>query len=193
MKPCLQDDELLHLLIADDGEYPDCREHLLECSRCARRYHEAALDTGRVTSTLTIAADSLRARKSPSIARIRVRDGFRMAAIFSGAAAFGGGSAFILLLALGWRPASAQIPVALNSSKAANSLKIGSENQRLAYGATTAGSPTLHAAKAITDDPIVGLVYSDSLTKAEANPEEDMLFCVPEDDGTICSRSAEQG
>ena len=203
MKSCLDDGELLHLLIADAGEYADDRAHLAECSRCAERYEEVARDAGTITSALTQAADHLRGRESAAMPSVdtRVGGGFRTAAIFSGAAAFGGAAAFALLIALGWRPASA--PNRLAQAPANTSVSdIAAANRGAAAGRAVAANDAsgslaatgaLYTAETITSDPLAGLIYSASLPAANSNSYEDMLFCVPEEDGAICSSSAEQG
>jgi len=59
--------------------------------------------------------------------------------------------------------------------------------------AAAAGSRgALYNAEALTNDPLAGFAYGDSLSAADSNTNDDMLFCVPGDDGTICS-SADQG
>jgi hypothetical protein len=203
MKPCLEDSELLHLLAADAGDNADHRQHLTECSRCAARYEEAVREAGMITSALTHAADHLISRKRAAEASAYepFGDRFRLAAIFSGAAAFGGAAAFALLLTLGWRPVSVSNRLAQVASNTAAS-GIASVNRDAARGRTVASSyagnslpatGALYAAEALTNDPLAGLVYGDSLSAANANANEDLLFCVPEEDGAICSTSAEQG
>jgi hypothetical protein len=201
MKPCLDDNELLQLLIADDGEYPDRRTHLAECSRCAERHYEAERDAGMIARTLTQAADHLRYRESAAESSVldRIGGGLRIAAIFCGASAFGGAAAFALLIALGWRPVVTQTEIAQASAGTIASLNgSAASNRRLAALASNGADNSLSAAggvynaEAITSDPLAGLVDSGSAA-ANSNSDEDMLFCVPGEDGTICSSSAEQG
>ena len=201
MKPCLEDSELLELMVADAGDSPDHREHLTECSRCAARYEEVTRDTGMITSALTHAADNLISRKrvAEAFAEPRFADGFRLAAIFTGATALGGAAAFALLLMLGWRPAPNQLAQATMNPTSAKEIaaiqRPATRNQTVsANGIAAAGSPgALYNAEALTSDPFAGLAYGDSLSAADTNTNDDMLFCVPGEDGTICSSSADQG
>src|ERR1700677_43335 len=118
MKACLDDNELLQVLVSDVGEYADSRAHLAGCSQCAGAYQKIAADTGIITSALTRAADRLdyrenaiaRAAKSGALARFRY--GVRSAVVFSGAMAFGGAAAFALMIALGWRPTTMKNEIA---------------------------------------------------------------------------------
>jgi hypothetical protein len=203
MKPCLEDIELLQLMVADAGDSLDHREHLQECSRCAARFEEVARDTGRITSVLTHAADNLISHKrvAETFAEPQFADRFRLAAIFTGATALGGAAAFALLLTLGWGPAppSNQLtragvnPISANEM-AAIQRPAARSRVAAANDAAAAGSPgALYTAEAVTNDPLAGLAYGDSLSTADSNTNDDMLFCVPGEDGTICSSSADQG
>jgi hypothetical protein len=203
MKPCLEDSELLQLMVADAGDSPDHRAHLQECSHCTARYDEVARDTGMITSALTHAADNLISPKrgAETFAEARFADGFRLAAIFTGATALGGAAAFALLLTLGWRPAAAPNQLAqaamnpISAKEIAAIHRPAARNQTVSANDTAAaGSPgALYNAEAVTNDPLAGLAYGDSLSAADTNTNDDMLFCVPGEDGTICSSSADQG
>jgi hypothetical protein len=200
MKPCLEDSELLHLLVEDAGDNANHEDHLKECSRCAARYEEVARDAGIITSALTHAADNLISRKRVAeLSDVRFGDGFRIAAIFTSATALGGAAAFALLLTLGWRPASASNqlghPAANNSTSEVASIERTAKRSRAASNdAAAVGSRgALYTAEALTNDPLAGLAYGDSSTAADSNTNDDMLFCIPGEDGTICSASAEQG
>jgi len=199
MKPCLEDSELLHLLAAEAADNVDHQDHLKECSRCAARYEEVARDADTITSALTQAADNLISRKrfAETYAYAWFGDGFRIAAIFAGATALGGAAAFALLLTLGWRPASnqlAQTAANRSASKVASIQRPAMTSRAIASNdAVAAGSRgALYNAEALTNDPLAGFAYGDSLSAADSNTNDDMLFCVPGDDGTICS-SADQG
>ena len=200
MKPCLEDSELLHLLVVEAGDNADHHDHLKECSRCAARYEEVARDADTITSALTQAADNLISHKRiEPYADGWFGDGFRLAAIFTGATALGGAAAFALLLTLGWRPATTSNQLAraaanTSASEIASIQRPATRGQTVASNdAAAAGSRgALYSAEALTNDPLAGLAYGDSLWAADANANDDMLFCVPGEDGTICS-SADQG
>lgn len=199
MKPCLEDSELLQLMVAEPGGSPGQREHLKECSGCAARYEEIAHDAGTITSALTHAADNLISRKraaEATFAEARFGGGFRLATIFTGATALGGAAAFALLLTLGWRPAPASDQLAQAGENAASAGKIAAIQRpamnSAAIDTAAGGSPGgLYNAEALTSDPFGGLAYGDSLSAADMNTNDDMLFCVPGEDGTICSSSDE--
>jgi hypothetical protein len=202
MKPCLEDSELLHLLVEDAGGNANHEDHLKECSRCAARYEEVARDAGTITSALTHAADNLISRKRAAqpYADAWFGDRFRIAAIFTGATALGGAAAFVLLLTLGWRPASASNQLAqaaanTSANEIASMQRPATRSRAIASNdAAAPGSRgALYTAEALTSDPIAGLAYGDSQSAADSNANDDMLFCVPGEDGTICSSSAEQG
>ena len=203
MKPCLDDDGLLQLYLADASEYPDRRAHLAECSNCAGRLNQVELDAGTITSALTHAANHLNYR-SHARANVfaRIGDGFRTMVVFSGAAAFGGAAAFAVVLALGWRPAATGIQVAqVTSDRAAGAVApagaVTAASQMLASNNTNSaadnafpGTGALYSAEAVTGDPLAGLMYDGSTAAANSDSDDDMLFCVPGDDGSICNSSA---
>jgi hypothetical protein len=201
MKPCLEDSELLHLLVEDAGDNANHEDHLKECSRCAARYEEVARDAGIITSALTHAADNLISRKRVAeLSDVGFGDRFRIAAIFTGATALGGAAAFALLLTLGWRPASASNQLAqaaanTSANEIASMQRAATRSRAIASNdAAAPGSRgALYTAEALTSDPLAGLAYGDSQSAADSNANDDMLFCVPGEDGTICSSSAEQG
>jgi hypothetical protein len=213
MKACLDDNELLQVLVSDVGEYADSRAHLAGCSRCSGAYQKIAADTGIITSALTRAADRLdyrenaiaRAAKSGALARFRY--GVRSAVVFSGAMAFGGAAAFALMIALGWRPttmkneiarASAGNPSARVASASGDTNQVASGNAKQVVAEDNSDNlPTagggLYNAEAVTSDPLSGLVGNGSMSGANEDGGEDLLFCVPGEDGTICSPSGGQG
>lgn len=204
MNPCLDDSEMLRLMAAEAGDLAEQRAHLVECPRCAVRYDDLAREADTITSALSTAADSLRGRR-PIAARGRVQapvvGGFRSVAILSGAATFGGIAAFALLFALGWRPASAQNRFANGAANAfvtVGATAPGNLSAREAIasvepGASPMTNRMLYAAEAITNDPLAGIAYGESAPAANSNSYEDMLFCVPGDDGALCSSVADQG
>src|SRR6202000_861851 len=51
----------------------------------------------------------------------------------------------------------------------------------------------LYNAEAVTSDPLSGLVGNGSMSRANEDGGVDPLFCVPGEDGTICSPSGGQG
>jgi hypothetical protein len=206
MKLCLDDNKLLQILVADDGEsareFSDDRAHLSGCSGCAERYQEIALENGSITSALTGAADHLNYRESARNLGIlaRFRDGLRTAMVFSAAAAFGGAAAFALLLALGWRPITERSEIARASVSNPASPIVASVNRNASQVVADDDSdslPTaaggLYNAEAITSDPLSDLVGSGSVSGANSDGGEDLLFCVPGEDGDICSPSGGQG
>jgi hypothetical protein len=203
MKQCFDDNELLRLWAAEADELPDQRAHLAQCPQCAASYDELGREADLITGALTTAADRLRGRERAAMrgAYGRIGDGLRTAAIFSGAAAFGGAAAFALLVTLGWYPAGAANQMANTTGNAAVA-EATAGNRNASAGAaiatnqtgTLAAAGALYAVDAIASDPLAGLVYGDSLQAANSNAGEDLLFCVPDDDGAaICSSSAEQG
>jgi hypothetical protein len=204
MKQCLDDNELLGLWAAEVGELPDQRAHLAQCQQCTASYDELGREAGLITGALTAAAEHLRGRDRAPLrgAFAHIGKGLRTAAIFSGAAAFGGAAAFALLVMLGWHPVSASNRLtnvagnaAVAETAAANRNASGSAaivTNRTVTSLSTAGS--LYAVDAIASDPVAGLAYGDGVQAANSNAGEDLLFCVPGDDGdAICSSSAEQG
>jgi hypothetical protein len=195
MKQCLDDNELLRLWTAEPDEFPDRRAHLAQCPQCTASYEQLGREAATTTSALTIAADHLLWRKRPAMRSTYayVGDGLRTAAIFSGAAAFGGAAAFALLVALGWHPASASTRLAAGDAAARNppasaSTAIADSDS----GTSVLANGSLYAVDALTSDPLAGLAYGDSMQAGNSNAREDLLFCVPGDDGAICSSSAEQ-
>jgi len=203
MKACLDDNQLLQVLVSDVGEYADSRAHLAGCSQCSGAYQQIAADTGIITSALTRAADRLdyrenaiaRAAKSGALARFRY--GVRSAVVFSGAMAFGGAAAFALMIALGWRPTTMKNEIARASASGdTNQVASGNAKQVVADDNSdnlpTAGGG-LYNAEAVTSDPLSGLVGNGSMSGANEDGGEDLLFCVPGEDGTICSPSGGQG
>jgi hypothetical protein len=203
MKPCLDNNELLRLWAAEADESPDQRAHLAQCPQCTASYDQLAREAGMITGALTEAADHLRRRDRAAMRSTyaRIGDGLRTAAVFSGAAAFGGAAAFALLVALGWHPASASTNRLANAAGEAVVGETSAGNRtasaRTAIADSESGTSllatrSLYAVDAITSDPLAGLAYGDSV-QANSNPAGDLLFCVPEDDGAICSSSAEQG
>ena len=209
MKLCLDDNKLLRILVADDGEsaqeyareLSDDRAHLAGCSGCAERYREIALENGSITSALTGAADRLNYRESARNLGIlaRFRDGVRTAMVFSAAAAFGGADAFAHLLALGWRPITERSEIARASvSNAASPIaSVNRDASQVVADDDSDGLPTaaggLYNAEAISSDPLSDLVGSGSVSGANSDGGEDLLFCVPGEDGDICSPSGGQG
>jgi hypothetical protein len=204
MKPCLDDDGLLQLYLADASEYPDRRAHIAQCSSCAGRLNQVARDAGLITSALTNAANHLNYR-SHARANVftRIGDGFRTMVVFSGAAAFGGAAAFAVILALGWRPVvtgdqlaratpvNAVGAVAPAGAFTAASQVIASNNADSVSDDALPGTGALYPAEAVTSDPLTGLVY-DGGASAGNSDDDDMLFCVPGDDSSICTSSAGQ-
>jgi len=203
MKRCLDNNELLRLWTAEAGDFPDHRAHLGECPQCTASYGQLTLDAGAITVALTDAADHLRSRKSTAIRSFQVRggNGWRTAAIFCGATAFGGAGAFALMIALGWQPISASTRPENSSAHAVVAKTITDDQIASASAASAMGesgiSPSttrsLYAVDADTSDPLAGLTSGDSNSAGNLNPAEDLLFCVPGDDGAICSSSDEQG
>jgi hypothetical protein len=203
MKPCLDDNEMLHRLAAEDGEPATSRAHLVECPRCAARFDDLAREAAAITNALSAAADSLRpSRSSTAIARghAHIGGGFRSAAILSGAAAFGGVAAFALLLALGWRPPPAQKQLAnAGANGFATFVDATARGNASRRETIAAGEPdtspitnrTLYSAELITGDPLAGIAYGESAPASDSY--EDMLFCVPGEDSALCSASTEQG
>jgi hypothetical protein len=205
MKPCLDDDGLLQLYLADASEYPDRRAHVAECSSCTSRLNQVARDAGIITSALTHAANHLNYRSSARLGVFaRIRDGFRTMVVFSGAAALGGAAAFALMLALGWRPVVAgnQLARATSGNVASAIVSAGgvtAPNQVIASNEANSvsdnslpGTGALYSAEAVTGDPLAGLVYDGSSAAANSDSDDDMLFCVPGDDGSICNSYAGQ-
>lgn len=200
MKPCLEDSELLRLVAAaGDGAAPP--DHFKDCSGCATRYDEVARDAGTIACALTHAADHLIGSRpvAETYTNSWFDDGFRLAAIFSGATALGGAVAFALLLTLGWRPVSASNQLARaaghpSTSEIASNQRPAATSRTVASNdAASAGSRgALYNAEALTNDPWAGLAYGDSQSAPDASANEDMLFCVPGDDGTICTSAADQ-
>jgi hypothetical protein len=204
MKPCLDDNELLSLWTAEADELSDQRAHLAQCPQCTASYDELGREAGLITGALTTAADRLqgRDRSAPLGTYARIGDGLRTAGIFFGAAAFGGATAFALLVALGWHPARASNRLANTTGNAAlaeTATGNRSASARTAIASNQTGTAlsaagSLYAVDAIASDPLAGLAYGNSLQAANSNAGEDLLFCVPEDDGAaICSSSADQG
>lgn len=188
---CLDESELLHLWSAAADELVAQRAHLAECSRCSAGYELIAHDAGLIGTALTAAADHL---PHPGRAAGRRETGFigslRTAAIFTGAMAFGGAAAFGLMFALGWHLGGVSAPA----------MATGDGTMITASAADGSAEPldrkggALHAAEVITNDPLAGLIYSDSAQVETSNAGEELLFCAPEDDGTsICSVPEEQG
>jgi hypothetical protein len=206
MKACLDEDGLLQLYLADASEYPDRRSHVAECSSCTGRLHQVARDAGTITGALTHAADHLNYRSSAGAnVFARIGDGFRTMVVFSGAAAFGGAAAFAVILALGWRPVvtgdqlaratSGNVVSAIAPAGAvgAASQVIASNNDAdSAADNSLPGTGALYSAEAVTGDPLAGLVYDGSTTAGNSDSDDDMLFCVPGDDGSICNSYAGQ-
>jgi len=205
MKPCLDEDGLLQLYLADASEYPDRRAHIADCSSCAGRFQEVARDAGTITGALTHAANHLNYRSSARAnVFTRIGDGFRAMAVFSGAAAFGGAAAFAVILALGWRPVvtgdqlaratSGNVVSAIAPAGAVTAARqmIASNEANSASENALPGTGALYPAEAVTGDPLTGLVYDASASAANADDDDDMLFCVPGDDSSICTSSAGQ-
>jgi len=203
MKECMDDNELLRLWAATAGEFEDQRAHLAQCSRCTENYGQVAGDADTITTALTAASDHLPRRESAAVRsfRVRVGDGLRTAAIFAGAAAFGGAAAFALLIALGWQPAGGSTRFANAAenaivAKAAAGNRTTSADTAIAANESPASSMangSIYAVDSIESDPLSGLTNGDSVQAGNLNPGEDLLFCVPDDDGAICSSSDEQG
>ncbi len=203
MKQCLDDNELLGLWAAEVGELPDQRAHLAQCQQCTASYDELGREAGLITGALTAAAEHLRGRDRAPLrgAFAHIGKGLHTAAIFSGAAAFGGAAAFALLVMLGWHPVSASnrlTNVAGNTAVAASASGMRNVAARAALAdeaeAASLATGSLYAVDAIASDPVAGLAYGDGVQAANSNAGEDLLFCVPGDDGdAICSSSAEQG
>lgn len=186
MKRCIDENELMRLWAADPAEFPDLRDHLGQCPRCAAGYGQLGRDAATIANALTVAADHLkwRGRTVTDGAINRLGGRIRTAVIFSGAAAFGGAAAFALMLALGWHPARR----ADNPAAPANTEVAEAE-------ADTAllNSGSLYAVDAIASDPLAGLADGSGAQAANSEAGGDLLFCVPEDDGVICDSSAQQG
>ena len=187
MKRCLDENQLMQLWAAEPVEYPDLRAHLAQCSRCTASYAQLARDAGTITDALTAAAGHLKWRDRTAARGAYAGIGARLRGVFvfSGVAAFGGAVAFALMVALGWHPDG-------------GSTRIGGASPDTivaAESATTALSNggSLYAVDAIASDPLTGLAYGGAGQAANVNPGEDLLFCVPDDDGSICDSSAEQG
>jgi hypothetical protein len=205
MKACLDEDGLLQLYLADASDYPDRRAHLVECSSCAERFQEVARDAGTITGALTHAANHLNYRsRARSGVFGRIGDGFRAGVVFSGAAAFGGAAAFAVILALGWRPVVTGDQLARATSVnvtgvvapadgvSAASQVIASNDADSAADNTLPETGALYPAEAVTGDPLSSLVYDASASGANSDDDDDMLFCVPGDDSSICTSSAGQ-
>jgi hypothetical protein len=205
MKACLDEDGLLQLYLADASEYPDRRSHVAECPSCAGRLHQVARDAGTITGALTHAANHLNYRSSARLGVFaRISDGFRTMVVFSGAAAFGGAAAFAVILALGWRPVvtgdqlaratSGNVVSAIAPAGAvgAASQVVASNDADSASDNSLPGTGALYSAEAVTGDPLAGLVYDGSTAAGNSDSDDDMLFCVPGDDGSICNSYAGQ-
>jgi len=192
MKRCLDENELIRLWTADPAEFPDLRAHLTQCSRCATGYDQLTRDAGMIADALTVAADHLkwRDRAATHGAYARLGNRLRTAVIFSGAAAFGGAAAFALMLALGWHPERAALVASGTGNPAAPADAVVAAESR-----TTAplNNGSLYAVDAIARDPLAGLTYGAAAQADNSNAGDDLLFCVPDDDGAICGSSAEQG
>jgi hypothetical protein len=198
MKQCLDDNQLLRLWAAEPDEFPDLRAHLAQCPQCTASYDQLGREAGTIASALTNAADHLLWRKRPAMRTTyaRVGNGLRTAAIFSGAAAFGGAAAFALLVALGWHPASAstRLAAAAGSTSVANTAATAPASSAIAQSESAVSylaNGSLYTVDALASDPLAGLAYGGSVQAANSNAGEDLLFCVREDDGSICS--ADQG
>jgi hypothetical protein len=209
MKSCLDDNELLRLWADEPGESAESRAHLAQCQRCAAAYDQIASDAKTIATALSFAADHLRWRNS-SAAIIRngysrIGRGLRTGVIFGAATAFGGVAAFSVMVALGWHSGHHSFPLANAATSAVVARASLDTRSAAAAPATVAGvaaasflTSNLTGASdsydAVTDDPLAGFTYNGSARPGDfANSGAGLLFCVPDEDGSLCSPSAGQG
>ncbi len=209
MKSCLDDNELLRLWADEPGESAESRAHLALCQRCAAAYDQIARDAKTIATALTVAADHLRWRNSAAaIVRngySRIGSGLRTTVVFSAATAFGGVAAFMVMVALGWHSAHRSFPLA-NAAPHALVARAALDTRSAAAAPTAAAgvaaasflatdwTDSSDALDAVGDDPLAGFTYNGSAQPGDfANPGAGLLFCVPDEDGPLCSPSAGQG
>ena len=202
MKRCLDEKELMQLWSAEPDELPEQRSHLAQCVRCSAGYEQMTRDAGTIADALTVAADHLKGRDRGAMRGTYAGLGerLRLAAIFSGAAVFGGAAAFALMLTLGWHPTGGSARPARGSANTAIARGTGnsgaSASTRMAVSESNGGllnAGSLYTAEAITNDPFAGFADGSAAQAANSDSGDDLLFCVPGDDGAICDSSAEQG
>jgi hypothetical protein len=209
MKSCLDANELLRLWAAEPDESADSRAHLAQCQRCAAAYDQIARDATTIATALTVAADHLPWRNSTAAAirngYSRIGSSFRITVIFGAATAFGGVAAFSVMVALGWHSAHRSFPLAGAAphavvARAALHTRTAAAAPAAAAGVASASflatdwTDSSEAFDAVTNDPLAGFTYDGSAGPTDfANSPTDLLFCVPDEDGALCSSYSGQG
>ena len=201
MNTCLGSARLLALALAEAGENLEGRHHLRRCPSCAAAYHKILREHDLIvrelerTAQTVMAAPQLKpisANYLPSW-RSNVKSGRRSTILMGFAAACAGAMAAALMLMMaGLNPRMPVTDLHLLSTAGGQStnpaLTIAAHNGAVA--ATSSYAPWQSDGMIFTDSTD-DIGYHEAM--AGTSNYEDLFYCDPQDDGTFCSASAEQG
>jgi hypothetical protein len=200
MKGCLDQDRLLALMLAEPGEDVVGRGHLARCQACSALHRTLIADTSLIARTLDSTARAVMATPLPAPNPVILMADYRKprarrtfvsgtAAAFAGAIA----AAYMLILPTLHPDASRSIVTAMASpiTPAAQGGSISASGE---ITTASAASPYMlwqpYQSNVLITDPAEDIGYHEALTGTPSY--QDLFFCVPQDDGTFCTSSADQ-
>jgi hypothetical protein len=201
MKGCLDHNRLLAMMLAEPGEDLVGRAHLARCTACSALYRELVADTSLIARTLDSTARAVMAAPQRSPGLVHVMADYRKPRtqrtfVTIAGAAFAGAIAatYILMLPATHSIGSRSIVTAM-ATRIAPPAQGGSSS---AAGEITTASPAApyvlwqpYQSDVLITDPAEDIRYHEAL--AGTSSYQDLFFCVPQDDGTFCTSSADQG
>ncbi|HTT76130.1 MAG TPA: hypothetical protein VMF50_09155 [Candidatus Binataceae bacterium] len=192
MKACLDENRILGLILAEPGDDAG-HAHLGRCVTCSTVYRKLLTDTRLITQTLDSTARAVmtapRRAPVPSLHhRYRLRRD-RPTILIASAAVFAGAIAAAFMLMLPAIESTITSRAVITAAKTA-----APQASSVTAAALSARSPYMlwqRQSGVIITDPSEDLGYHEAV--AGTASYQDLFFCVPQDDGTFCTSSAEQG
>jgi len=185
MKGCLEEEGLLELLLSEPGEDPIERAHLAVCDDCAAGFRKLEREAQLIVRTLEAAASASHNTVQPATRFRYHRPRFERPTLMAVAvAALAGGLTAAYALILPFHAAAPAVATLYAAAPAASaSLAAAVESPYMLW------EPDQR--DVVITDPVDDIGYHEAV--AGSSTYGDMFFCVPQDGGTFCSSSAEQG
>ena len=202
MKGCLDQNCLLALTLAEPGEDLVGRSHLARCQACSSLYRALVADTNLIAQTLESTARALMDTplRSPNPVILMAdyrKPRTRRTFVTGAAAAFAGAIAATYMLMLPATLSNASRSVVTAMATRTTPAAQGGSTSAAAGEATTASAASPYVlwqpyqTNVLITDPAEDIGYHEAL--AGSSSYQDLFFCVPQDDGTFCTSSADQG
>lgn len=201
MKGCLDQNHLLALMLAEPGEDVVGSSHLARCQPCTTLYRALIADTSLIARSLDSTARAVMAAPLPAPSQVILMADYRKPptqrtfATIAGAAFAGAIAATYMLMLPATLAGGSRSIVTAMSSPITSAGQRGSTSS--AGEITTASAPSPYVLwqpyqnNVLITDPAEDIGYHEAL--AGTSSYQDLFFCVPQDDGTFCTSSADQG